>query len=817
MNLLPNLGEMGLLKKFVYSILLQRKTEIPEIRVIRQGWGKLSLRQSVTGGVINIGGKTYKHGLGTHAVSEILISLPEDAELFTAEVGFDFNNDTKQIGGNPLCPNSRLIFAVKSHDKVLWKSPPLVVSNKPVKLCVPLKGLREIILEVDDDNTGIAGAHANWADAMITLKDKTTLWVEELPFGMDFQDVFPFSFNLGGVSSREFLPEWTVKAKSNRQKDRILHQISYQEPGGGFEIRCEVIEFLNHAVVEWKLYFKNTGDEKSPTLTQILPLDTRIKVSSQEVKLHYNRGSACNLYDFQPLTELFISNHPIHFNCRGGRSSELHLPFWNLDCDGKGVICGLGWSGSWKARFDCDLTTDEVRMQAGMDGVELYLKPGEEISSPSICLLFWNRVEVIDSHNLFRRFMRNVCIPKWEGKEPLVLAVFGNNHGLEKVSEENQIEIISKISGCGVNTYWIDAGWYQTLTDGGTWASCRGNWFADKKKFPRGLKPVADEAHNHGLKFLLWFDPEVVCPGTAIAKEHPEWVIWKDKELPGLFNLGIPEARKYLTDLISTLIKKYGIDVYRNDFNIDPGEFWEIADEPGRKGMTEIRYVEGLYWFWNQLRKRHPHLLIDNCASGGRRIDYETSKRSVPLWRSDMQCFPNHPLFATFSQNQTYGLSFYLPMHSTGTQNLDIYNFRSVATGSIVVGVPQRIPGKSFQIPLKELKKRFAELKKYHHLFLADFYPLTEFSLREDVWVAYQFYSPEEGEGFALFFRKDNAPYTEAEFHLKALEPKSRYTLTMVDTGKKKTGTGEKIRTVKIKLKKRSSALILIKKQVNPC
>ena len=815
MNLSPNSGEMDLAKSFVHSVLPQKKIT-PGIRVLRQGWGQLHLRRSISEGVINIGGKTYQHGLGTHAVSEILIFLPEDAEIFTAEVGFDFNDDTKQNN------RGRLVFAVKSNDEVLWKSSPLTISDKPVKACVPIKGLREILLEVDDDDTGIALAHADWADARIILKNGDKTWVEELPSpsGMDFQGLSPFSFNLDGVSSREFLTGWLIKSESNCEKDRVFHRICWKKPDDSFEVRCEVIEFLNHAAVEWKMYFKNTGEKDSPTLTQILPLDTRIKGSFfiptnshhpyPSVKLHYNRGSDCTLYDFQPLIELLLDNHPILFNCRGGRSSERYLPFWNLDCCGKGIVCGLGWSGSWKAEFDYDLTTDQVKMCAGMDGVELYLKPGEEISSPSICLLFWNRAEVIDSHNLFRSFMKDVCIPKWEEKEPLTLAVAGNLYALEKVSEENQIEVIRKVSGCGANLYWIDAGWYQSGVNE-SWPSGRGNWFPDKKKFLGGLKPVSDQAHKHGFKFLLWFDPEVVCPGTAIAKEHPEWVIWKNKNDAGLFNLGIPEARKYLTDLISSCIYESGIDVYRNDFNLDPGPFWGIADEPGRKGMTEIRYVEGLYWFWDQLRKRHPHLLIDNCASGGRRIDYETCKRSVPLWRSDMQGFPNHPLFATFSQNQTYGLSLYLPVHSTGTENLEPYNVRSVATGSIILGIPQRISGKPFKIPGKELKERFAELKKYHHLFLTDFYPLTEFSLGEDAWMAYQFYSPEKGEGFALFFRRDKAPYTEAEFQLKALKPGGRYTLTFVDTGKKRTGTGKKIETVKIKLKKRSSALILIK------
>jgi hypothetical protein len=70
----------------------------------------------------------------------------------------------------------------------------------------------------------------------------------------------------------------------------------------------------------------------------------------------------------------------------------------------------------------------------------------------------------------------------------------------------------------------------------------------------------------------------------------------------------------------------------------DPLPYWRANDAPDRQGMAEIRHVEGLYEFWNDLLRRHPGLVIDNCASGGRRIDLETISRSIPLWRSDWQC-----------------------------------------------------------------------------------------------------------------------------------------------------------------------------------
>ena len=96
-----------------------------------------------------------------------------------------------------------------------------------------------------------------------------------------------------------------------------------------------------------------------------------------------------------------------------------------------------------------------------------------------------------------------------------------------------------------------------------------------------------------------------------------------------LFNLGNPEACRWMSRYIGDFIEQNGIDYYRQDFNIEPEGFWYANDKPGRQGICEIRYIEGLYAFWDYLLQRFPHLLIDNCASGGRRLDLETTSRSA--------------------------------------------------------------------------------------------------------------------------------------------------------------------------------------------
>src|ERR1019366_10649632 len=114
-------------------------------------------------------------------------------------------------------------------------------------------------------------------------------------------------------------------------------------------------------------------------------------------------------------------------------------------------------------------------------------------------------------------------------------------------------------------------------------------------------------------------------PGPQIPRDHPEFVFGGDKG--GLYKLNDPAARRWLADLLSRRIADFGIDVYRNDFNIDPLRYRRQADAPDRQGMTEIKYVEGQYALWDELLAGYPGLSIDNCASGGGGLDRTEERR----------------------------------------------------------------------------------------------------------------------------------------------------------------------------------------------
>ena len=151
----------------------------------------------------------------------------------------------------------------------------------------------------------------------------------------------------------------------------------------------------------------------------------------------------------------------------------------------------------------------------------------------------------------------------------------------------------------GYEVFWSDMDpqqWYPGGFPHGT-----GNWEVDLKKYPHGLKPIGEAAHKAGLGYLLWFEPERVHFDTKIQKEHPEWVMKSQGDWSQLFALHIPEARKWLTDLMDQFVTEGQLDWMRWDFNIEPLGFWKRNDAPDRQGITENHYIDGLYAMWDDL------------------------------------------------------------------------------------------------------------------------------------------------------------------------------------------------------------------------
>jgi alpha-galactosidase len=616
---------------------------------------------------------------------------------------------------------------------------------------------------------------------------------------------WPFSFVYNRQAAAQFALTWNREPETQSVGAGCMNRtLTFSDPATGLQVRCELAEFTNHPALEWVVYLENRGAQDTPLLEALRALDISVPFVTNSSTLHYARGALCSFDDFQPLTESLKPGTRVQVQAGGGRSSSDFLPFFNLACSSSGMILGLGWSGEWAAEFHAE-ASGQLRILAGQALTRLKLRPGESIRMPRVALLFYQG-DWIRGQNLWRRFVLDQHRPLVNGR-PFDLPLFNGNWG--GTSAEYHLANIRAIAAhdLPIDFYWIDAEWFGQ----GPWFLNPGNWQPKKDLYPNGFKPLSDALHASGRKLLLWFEPERVCEGTAWDRELGRWLLtvppekrvyrWEKQTFPDwvkseslrnqikendrLFNLGDRQARQFLTDFVSSRIDEWGLDCYRHDANIAPLEFWRAADAPDRQGLTEIRWVEGLYAFWDELHRRHPHLIIDNCASGGRRIDLETMSRSVPLWRTD---FPGDPVA---KQCHTYGISFWVPLNSTGGVNpaLDSsYALRNSLSSTLAFGLfgngdaPQAAPPPA-DFPFARAKAALAHCRELQRYFLGDYYPLTEYSKAQDMWLAWQFDLPEKSEGMVQAFRRAESPYESARFKLQGLDPDSRYEVKDLNSG----------------------------------
>lgn len=646
----------------------------------------------------------------------------------------------------------------------------------------------------------------------------------------------PFSFLYGSEGSAGLLPGWKKTTRDRVLDGRRTEEVAtYSDPRTGLEARVEAILYQDFPAVEWVLRFKNTGAGESPLLEKILPLDARLAAPAdigRKPLLHYARGALCCLDDFAPVDRELEPLARIHLQPGGGRSSSEVLPFFNVEWGSAGVVLAIGWTGEWAAEFS-RRADGQLELQAGMAATRLKLRPGEEIRTPRLLALFWQG-ERWRGNNLLRRFLLAHRRPS-PGGHPLVLPVLIGAWGGESAADH--LKRIRRIvdNQLPVALYWIDAEWFAQPP----WWKSPGDWTVRKDLYPEGLKPIGELFHSSGRRFLLWFEPQRVCAGTpwsefkdrpgwllelkggnpayrqrnmnwGVPHEDPRWIEWESRrsqitEGDRLWNLGEPAARRFLTDFLSARIEEFGLDWYREDFNIAPLEYWEGADPPDRQGLTEIRYVEGLYQMWDELLRRHPHLAIDNCASGGRRIDLETIGRSTALWRTDW------PADSLHKQCHTHGLLSWVPLHMSGGAALkkgNEYEIRSAMTAGLNVELPAQDDLDSIR-EAKRLIEQYLAIQKFYY---GDYYPLTPYSQSQEAWMAYQLHLPEAGEGLVVVLKRPKSASASQVFRLQALEEKTRYQVTDLDAGRSETLLGARLAKagLEVKLAKQpDSALFL--------
>lgn len=626
-----------------------------------------------------------------------------------------------------------------------------------------------------------------------------------------YQEQSGFSFLYGG-NPLEYLE---IKQTVRQEENRVFTTIDF---GDGLTVTNIRTEYPDYDAVEWVNHFENSGKMPSQIISELwdcetfmpFPYDAPPKYTAyipepeNNLCLTIPKGSTWipdefgmdrNHYENKRYSVLFLPGDKKTVSTSGGRSSESHAPFFRMHRKDRGYVAAIGWTGQWTAQLE--RTEEGVIMRSGIENTSFRVLPGEKFRTSSVVIMPYIGTED-DGINRWRRFVKQHFSLIGQPGRPEIPFCAGIWGGMSTASVLKRIEII-KNEKLPFDTLWMDAGWYGVSEKEspdefeGDWRQYTGDWRVNPTHHPDGLQDVKKAARQAGLRFLLWIEPERVVSGVPITLEHPEYFLGEPK--PGanlLLFLGNPEAWKYCHDILFEKIKNLDITIYRQDFNFPPLWIWRDNDTPDRQGMTEILHINGLYRLWDTLLKEFPHLLIDNCASGGRRIDIETLRRSIPLWRSDAQCPANPPISSAQQHAVQYGQ--WMPYSGTGTgRPYDTYRFRSSYAPALSTNYTFSERDSFGEDPekicwLRNMAKEYLRVRPY---LSCDLYALTQTGDASDIWSAVRYDRPEQEDGVILIYRREDSPYVQSCFPFTHVKKEVDYCFEDADTGETFTVSGK--------------------------
>jgi len=531
------------------------------------------------------------------------------------------------------------------------------------------------------------------------------------------------------------------------------------------------------AATEWLSTLVNNSPEPSARVSEVRSLAAAWAVPGA-VDFYGTKGGYDFILDeYADLIKFDID--ALELRPDGGRSSAGILPFFVLTDRQDALAVAIGWSGQWCASIRH--SSGQLTLEIGLPRVGFVLRPGESARLPSILLTRVQHAPFDHARRALRAHMTDYVIPKGkDGESPNFTAhapVYEYITYGRPSSEAKELAALERAAALGFETHWIDAGWYgEPPADGSedtNWDPEAGNWYVKRSIFPRGLRPISDRAHELGMKFLFWIDTERARPNTDWVRRHPELFLdYPDKSGPDpytrrglLLNLGDPRAVDFAFKELSALISDFNADVLRNDFNI-----------PDRVGMTEIKHIEGLYELWDRLLVAYPGLLIDNCASGGRRIDLETMRRSIPLWRSDLGLFPGPFERADIhAQRQCYGIGHWISEHSGPIDTFDAYAIRSALSTGFMAERP--LPDDEHSLEYANALAAVAENKRLRPILRSERIVLIPPSVHREMWAAFQYHRHADARGIIVALRGPRANTLSVTLHPEHIDANATYEL----------------------------------------
>lgn len=399
------------------------------------------------------------------------------------------------------------------------------------------------------------------------------------------------------------------------------------------------------------------------------------------------------------------------FSQRGASGHEAN-PFLALceksatEFSGEVWAVSLVYSGSFEALSYVN-NTENSRLSIGLnpDVFTWKLEPGETFVSPEAAMVYSPDGLNGMSHAFHRLYSENLMRSKWfERDRPILInnweATYFN------FNEEKILQSARRAKELGVEMLVLDDGWFgKRNTD-----NCSlGDWVVNPEKLPGGLNGLSDRLHDLGLKFGLWFEPEMISPDSDLYRAHPDWCLHVDGrarvEMRNqlILDLSRKEVQDYIIESVSAVLESARIEYVKWDMNRNMTEPFSGAQTPERQKETQHRYMLGLYRVLEEITARFPEILFESCSGGGGRFDPGMLYYMPQTWTSD----DSDAVERMFIQ---YGTSFVYPPCAMGAHVSAVPNHQTGRTTAMQTRGDVALGGNfGFELDLSQLSDADAE------------------------------------------------------------------------------------------------------------
>lgn len=572
-----------------------------------------------------------------------------------------------------------------------------------------------------------------------------------------------------------------VRMQKSTDAEGIQHHVILFQ-GQGIEVEQHIRIHDEPALFEvWQVVHNRSG--ASIRIERLDSLALSLPAAEMELFSYIGEWGS----EFEPRRKPL--NGEIILESRLGRSSKGNHPWFALfRSDNQVFSASVAWSGNWIFRFE-PLEGGGFALSGGLHDWEFSkdLAPGASIESPPVVVVLGDALNRVSQQ--YARAGRKHWYPQntLSSRSPVEWNHWWPYEDAEINAEvfAANVEVAEKM---GFEVCTLDAGWFGPSDAGTFWEHYRGDWhLVNQDRFPAGIRAVGEHVHAHGMKFGIWCEIEALGPNAQVAHDHPDFVAERDGNRLGYVCFGNPNVQEWAYQTLARLIDEYGANWIKVDFNLDPGAGCNRIDHGHGAGDGLYEHYRGYYGMLERVRRDFPEVVLENCSSGGLRIDLGMMRRtymtflSDPDWPDhDLQIFwgastmlaPDVLLHWTYSHwrhltpppYQTFD-----PHDPALTRKKWDYYSRISMLG--LYGLSQKLPNLPDWLAQRVVENN-AVYKNHVRRFVkeADLYRLTDQPRRTgegDRWAAFQYSLPDRSEHLLFVFR---LPGAEAERAIRLLD-----------------------------------------------